>query len=132
MRREGNMSDVAESFCDTIDRSVLAGLRELQEEGDPDIVTELADLFFANAPAKIESIKEGIAKGDAKAVHIAAHSLKSSSSYLGATRLSALAKELENMGRQGRLDGGSEITAEIEEEYGKVKACLDLEIAGSE
>ncbi len=126
------MSDVAESFCDTIDRSVLAGLRELQEEGDPDIVTELADLFFANAPAKIESIKEGIAKGDAKAVHIAAHSLKSSSSYLGATRLSALAKELENMGRQGRLDGGSEITAEIEEEYGKVKACLDLEIAGSE
>jgi HPt (histidine-containing phosphotransfer) domain-containing protein len=128
------MSDVAEisSSCETIDKSVLASLRELQDEGEPDIVIELADLFFANAPAKIETIKDGLAKGDAKAVHIAAHSLKSSSSYLGATRLSALAKELEDMGRQGKLDGGSEIAAQVEEEYGKVKACLDLEMERGE
>lgn len=122
------MSDGAESSCDPIDRSVLASLRELQDEGEPDIVVELADLFFANAPSKLEAIKDGLARGDAKAVHIAAHSLKSSSSYLGAMRLSAMAKELEDMGRQEKLDGASEKAAEIEKEYERAKACLEAEM----
>ena len=95
----GFMPDGIEINSEAIDRSILAKLRELQDEGEPDIVIELSDLFFTHAPVKIEAIKEALKGGDAKALHVAAHGLKSSSSYLGATRLSSLSKKLEEIGR---------------------------------
>ena len=47
-------------------------------------------------------------KRDPKALQLAAHSLKSSSAYIGAMRLSALAKELEMTGRSSTLDATKE------------------------
>jgi len=50
----------------------------------------------------------GTEKSDAKALQLAAHSLKSSSAYVGDMHLSALAKELEMTGRSGTLEGALE------------------------
>jgi hypothetical protein len=46
------MIDAAESSNEVLDRSVLASLRELQEEGEPDIVIEVGNLFINHAPHK--------------------------------------------------------------------------------
>ncbi len=35
-----------------LDRSVLAALRELQDEGEPDVLGELIELFLADAPPR--------------------------------------------------------------------------------
>jgi HPt (histidine-containing phosphotransfer) domain-containing protein len=59
---------------------------------------------------------------------VAAHSLKSSSSYIGALKLSAFSKELEFMGRSGALDGSVEKAARVETEFERVKAALEAEI----
>jgi HPt (histidine-containing phosphotransfer) domain-containing protein len=124
---------MAENFdgsTEVLDKEVIASLRELQDEGEPDIIVELSDLFFQNAPEKIQAIRNAVQKGDAKALHVAAHSLKSSSSYLGATELSAIAKELENMGRAGEIGGAKEKLEKIESEYERVRSALEIERKG--
>lgn len=122
------MTEVTENSKEVLDRSVLASLRELQEEGEPDIVAEVGGLFIEHAPHKIASIKKAASEGNAKALEVAAHSLKSSSSYIGALKLSAFSKELEFMGRNGSLEGSVEKAAKVEAEFKRVKAALEAEI----
>lgn len=69
------------------------------------IVAEAGGLFIKYSHEKVKAILEAAGKDDAKGLQIAAHSLKSGSAYIGAMRLSALAKELEMMGRSGALEG---------------------------
>jgi len=93
---------------DALDRSVLDSLKELQEDGDPDIIEEVGGLFLKHSPDKITAIKKATASGDAKGPQTASHSLKSSSAYVGAMRLSAMSKSLEDMARSGSLVGVSQ------------------------
>lgn len=122
------MTDKAEISQELLDKSVLASLRELQEVGEPDIVAEVGDLFLKHAPLKIADIKKAASEGNAKALEVAAHSLKSSSSYIGAMKLSAISKELEFMGRSGAIEGSVEKAAQIEAEFDRVKAAIEAEI----
>ncbi|MDM7912914.1 MAG: Hpt domain-containing protein [Methanotrichaceae archaeon] len=119
------MSDVAE---EVIDQSVLASLKELQEEGEPDILEEVGGLFLKHAPEKISAIEKAAADKDAKALQVSAHSLKSSSAYVGAMRLSAMSKELEMMARSGVLDGATERSEKLKAEFQRVKTALESEI----
>jgi len=114
--------------CEAIDRSVLASLRELQEEGEPDIIAEVSGLFIKHAPEKISAIVQAVERDDAKGLQMAAHSLKSSSAYVGAMHLSAMSKELEQMGRTGVIEGVKDKAEMLKEEYVRVLAALDAEI----
>jgi HPt (histidine-containing phosphotransfer) domain-containing protein len=122
------MKEAGEVFCDVIDRSVLASLRELQDEGDPNIVAEVGGLFIKHSPEKVNAIMRSVESGDAKGLHIAAHSLKSSSAYVGALRLSALARELELMGRSNSLEGAYELAQRLKTEFMQVMIALEAEI----
>jgi len=122
------MKEGGEVFCDVIDRSVLANLRELQDEGDPDIIAEVGGLFIKHSPDKVNAIMQSVEKGDARGLHTAAHSLKSSSAYVGAMRLSALAKELELMGRSNSLEGARELAQKLKTEFMLVMTALEEEI----
>ncbi|HPS91973.1 MAG TPA: Hpt domain-containing protein [Methanothrix sp.] len=122
------MIEAGDDSCDVIDQSVLASLRELQDEGDPDIVAEVGGLFLKHSPDKINSILQSAESKDAKGLHLAAHSLKSSAAYIGAMRLSAMAKELEMMGRSSSLQGATELAQKLKAEYLLVKTALEKEI----
>lgn len=122
------MIEAGDDSCDVIDQSVLASLRELQDEGDPDIVAEVGGLFLKHSPDKINSILQSAESKDANGLHLAAHSLKSSAAYIGAMRLSAMAKELEMMGRSSSLQGATELAQKLKAEYLLVKTALEKEI----
>ncbi len=107
---------------------MLAGLRELQVKGDPDIIAEVGGLFIKHSPSKISAILQAAESGDAKGLQIAAHSLKSSSAYIGAMRLSALSKELEQMGRSNAMNGVKDKAKMLEAEYMRVMTALKTEI----
>ena len=115
-----------------LDQSVLASLRELQDEGDPDIVAEVGGLFLKHSPDKVKAILEALETGDAKGIYLAAHSLKSSSAYIGAMRLSALARDLEMMGRSGALEGARDAADRLQEEFNLAAKALQAEIARSD
>jgi HPt (histidine-containing phosphotransfer) domain-containing protein len=71
-------------------------------------VVELIDTFGEDARELIGSLRGALAGRDLDAFRRAAHSLKSTSETLGATKLAALARELEALARAGTLDGAGE------------------------
>jgi HPt (histidine-containing phosphotransfer) domain-containing protein len=120
-----DMSDESEAVLDQL---VLASLRELQEDGEPDILEEVGSLFLNHAPDKMSAIEKAVEQKDANSLKIAAHSLKSSSAYVGAMRLSALCKDLEMMGRSGSMRGSEEKAEMLKTEFLRVKIALEMEI----
>lgn len=122
------MKEGGDTFRDVLDQSVLASLRELQEAGDPDIVAEVGGLFIKHSPEKVDAIMQSVEKDDAKGLQLAAHSMKSSSAYIGAMRLSTLAKELEMMGRSNSLNGAKEKAQMLKDEFSLVMEAIRAEI----
>ena len=80
---------------DVLDSETLATLRDLQQEGDDDLLTELIDLFLADAPARLTGVRESIAREDWRALASWAHSLKGSCGSLGALQMAELCARLE-------------------------------------
>jgi HPt (histidine-containing phosphotransfer) domain-containing protein len=108
---------------------VLETLRELQIEGEPDLLGELIDLFGADTPPLMDAMRAAIASQNADALRQAAHSAKSSSANLGAAILAGLLKQLEEAGRAGVLDSAPALFAQAEAELDRVFAALDREKA---
>ncbi|RMG43911.1 MAG: sensor histidine kinase [Acidobacteria bacterium] len=112
---------------ETLDGRVLANLRALQDSDEPDIVTELIDLFLQDAPGQLTAIRQAIERGDAHALQRAAHSLKGSSANLGAKRLAALCLELEKKGRANVIDGVNGLVEQLETEFQRLRRALETE-----
>ena len=106
---------------DLIDRAVFA---ELQATAGGDFIVELVSTFLAEAPGILADLRDASAQAESERFRRAAHSLKSNASTFGATRLAALARELEH----GGLAGGQQETAAaltaLEADYAKVAATL--------
>ena len=77
------------------DKSALDSIKALQRPGKPDILGKIINMYLEKTPSLISDIEDGIAANDAAKVKMAAHTLKSSSAYLGATTLADLCNKLE-------------------------------------
>jgi len=87
-----------------LDGGVLDGLHA-SVAGDTAFVVELIEAFLADSAPQLDAIDAAMASGGAEALVRPAHTLKSASATLGATRLSAAARTLELAGRSGSLAG---------------------------
>ncbi|CAN5310534.1 hypothetical protein BH18ACT10_BH18ACT10_12150 [soil metagenome] len=116
---------------DFLDRSVLAGLRELQEEGEPDILGELIGLFLADVPPRLVALREAAEAGNAHSVERIAHNLKGSSGNMGAIGMEALCKGLEETGRSKDLTTTPARIYRLEEEFARVRVAFDKELQES-
>ncbi len=87
----------------TIDTDAIEAITSLQQPGSPDLFAKIVSMFELNTPGLIDSIETGFAAADAETVRVAAHSLKSSAAYVGATELAALSKTLETAAREDNL-----------------------------
>ena len=106
-----------------VDFSFLRSLRDLAD-GCPDPVVELVDMYLADAPGKVEAILSGAAAGDSEAIKAAAHTLKGSSSNLGAKRLAAYCSDLEKMSNEGEADACKQQADVVAQEFELVKEAL--------
>ena len=110
---------------------MLENLRELQEEGEPDILAELMELFLTDVPPKIAALRVAAQAGDARSVVQNSHNLKGSCANLGAVKMEALCKEIEEIGRSGELASALARITRLEEEFGRVRAVFEEELAKS-
>jgi two-component system, sensor histidine kinase and response regulator len=115
----------------SVDHSVLKSLRELQEEGEPDVLKELIELFLEDLPPQFKALQEAEEREDAQSVERTAHTLKGSSSNLGAVRMAAICAELEEIGRSGDLATAPALISGLEAELGRVRAVLERELSRS-
>jgi CheY-like chemotaxis protein len=112
----------------SIDYSVLEALRELQGEGEPDLLEEPIELFLEEVPAQLKALREAAERGDAQSVGRIAHTLKGSSGSLGAVRMAALCARLEGVGASGDLEEGPELLDRLEVEFDQTRAGLNNRI----
>jgi HPt (histidine-containing phosphotransfer) domain-containing protein len=111
---------------DPLDPDVLAGLREL---GDPDLLSELTEMFFDDASSRLATLHEAVEGDDAQSLEHVAHALKGSSGSMGATRMAAICTELQDAGASGDLSRAPALLEQLEDEFGRVRPALEAETA---
>jgi HPt (histidine-containing phosphotransfer) domain-containing protein len=108
----------------SVDLSVLESFRDIQQEGDPDLVSELIHLYLDDTRSRLKEMHTGLNEGDKMKLQAIAHSLKGSSSNLGTRRMSALCLELEQTLINEGVDGAWAIVNKLDEEFLKVEPAL--------
>jgi PAS domain S-box-containing protein len=93
-------------------------------EGDPELLAEMVALFLQDCPQLLAAVREALARGDARALRAAAHSLKGTVSNFAAPSATAAALRLERMGREGDLRQAEEGCAALETEIERLKPLL--------
>jgi len=103
----------------------LPTFEALKEAMGADYIGELVQAYFDETPPLLSKLKQALASQDCEEFRRAAHSIKSTSNSFGALELGALARELEFMGREARLEGAAGKVASLEKEYGIVQKKLE-------
>ncbi|HEY8513940.1 MAG TPA: response regulator [Candidatus Binatia bacterium] len=121
-----NGADVepANGASDAISLDVLDGLRGDLAVGSSDEFREIIDLFLTNAERNCAAVRDALARGDRHGVELAAHSLKGSSSTMGAARMAAVCASIEELGRNGALDEARGLIEQLDAEFSRVQREL--------
>jgi HPt (histidine-containing phosphotransfer) domain-containing protein len=73
-------------------------------ENDRELLCELVEIFKAQLPGQMVSLRENIENGEMPGVVAAGHTFKGMLSNLGAARAAAAATRLEEFGKEGDRD----------------------------
>jgi signal transduction histidine kinase/CheY-like chemotaxis protein len=124
--KEAVMSDSPRK--NILDRDVIASLRQLSGDDEPDLFAELVQLFLEDTPARLEELNKALDAQDPESMERAAHALKSSAANLGAMGLSRLFREIESAGREQDIERATPLIKESGQEYERVQSALESEI----
>jgi HPt (histidine-containing phosphotransfer) domain-containing protein len=109
---------------DVLDSRALTALRDLQNEGEPDVLAGMIADYLRDTPPRLAALHEALARADAEAVRREAHGIKGSSGYLGAVEMTRLCTELEGQARAGDLTQAPELVHAIAAAFERVRAHL--------
>lgn len=113
-------ADQQEDLSDVIDLDEAA--RRIP--GGPDFVVQMARLLLDECPKLTGRIRDAIAQGDAAALQLSAHTLKSSADTFGAKCVRELALRLETMARERKLDDAASTQSKLETEVERLLAVV--------
>ncbi|MEJ7849046.1 MAG: PAS domain S-box protein [Pyrinomonadaceae bacterium] len=105
-----------------VDLSVIGSLREMQQEGKPDFVTEIIDLFLEDAALQLNQLRAALAANDSEERKRLAHLIKGSSANVGAEEMARLLDDIEH--REINVADGRTAYEKLENEFKRVKADL--------
>ena len=103
-----------------IDIATYDGMKDLLEDEFPAFL----EMFFSENQEALDKIKAGLEGNDADAIRAAAHNLKSSSGYIGATKLSELARDMETEASTGSIDKVGDMFTESQSIFDTLKTTL--------
>ncbi len=112
-----------------LDVAVLESIRKMQQNGSPRLMERLIDLYQRSASTLLEQLRGAANTGGNEGLRIAAHTLKSSSANIGAIRMQKLCKDLESIARAGSVPDAPDHVAAIEQEFARVRAALQGQLA---
>ena len=93
-------------------------------DGDPKLLRDLVDMFLEESPQLVSKIRGALDRKDAKAVQKGAHSLRGSTSNLGAQMASGAALKIENLARAGELLQAGSVLQELERHLKGLRPAL--------
>lgn len=107
-----------------VDPDAIANLRALSPDDGDAFLKEIVAIFMDDTPKRIAELHACRISGDAATFTRAAHSIKGSSSNLGATELRAAAETLEHKSRENGLSDVDRLLAELEAAFARAKEAL--------
>ena len=105
-----------------IDPALIAELRDMPPVDGVNMLQELIDLFLEGAPQRIAQLAHSI--NDPPNLLFHAHALKSMSLNLGAKRLVEVSRQLEELGRTGKLEGAAALLQELQSAFAQTQTHL--------
>ena len=112
-----------------IDPQAIENLRALNPEDGDAFLREIAGIYLEDTPRRLTELDESLVAGDNGKFTRAAHSIKGSSSNVGANGVRAVAEKLENRSREQGLGNVATLVAELKAEYTRASAELTKLIA---
>jgi CheY-like chemotaxis protein/HPt (histidine-containing phosphotransfer) domain-containing protein len=103
----------------------LAMLRELEDDENQGIVQRIMSMFLDATPGQLEVLRQAGEDGDANTIRITTHTLKSAAASVGAMSLSDCCAELEDLAREGCVDGALVLIEAIVREYKIIKPSIE-------
>jgi HPt (histidine-containing phosphotransfer) domain-containing protein len=103
----------------------LPTFEALKEAMGADYISELVEAYFEETPQLLSKLQQALARQDCEEFRRSAHSIKSTSNSFGALKFGAEARELEMMGREGKLEGAAGKVETLVREYGVIKNRLE-------
>jgi HPt (histidine-containing phosphotransfer) domain-containing protein len=104
-----------------LDPSVVESLRQLTPSGEPDVLTEVLQMFLQEVPSRIGRLRNAWTSGDIQEVQRAAHSLKGSAGNIGAQRLLAVCRQLDDGVACADAAAMATLVSALDVEFGKVE-----------
>ena len=100
---------------ESVDPSVLEGFRDYIQSDEPDVVSEIIELYLEDAGRQITSLKKSILENDTDEIKARSHSLKGGSGNVGANRMQEICRQIE----QNATDKAktSELIKRLESEF---------------
>jgi HPt (histidine-containing phosphotransfer) domain-containing protein len=92
---------------------------------DAELLREMAQLWLMDGPRRLEELREGIRRLDARAIERAAHALRGSLSTLGALPGATAAERIETLAVQGTLSEIVDASGALEREIARVVPELE-------
>ncbi len=106
-----------------LDPEAIAALRDLSPEDDS-FLREIIQTYLEDTPKRIHEVRLALSAADSVAFVRATHTIKGSSSNLGAERLRRTAERLEHGARQNGLHGMEQAVADLEAEFATARDAL--------
>jgi HPt (histidine-containing phosphotransfer) domain-containing protein len=113
-----------------LDPGAIAELRSLNPGDNDEFLREISGIFLDDTPQRIAELDQSLVAGDVATFIRAAHSIKGSSSNLGATALRAVAEDLETRSRAEGLRDVRDLVAKVKEEFARAQAALEALLRG--
>jgi len=92
--------------------------------GDEALIKEIAPIFLKDSKERFDNLSDAVESGDTMAINFYGHAIKGAAKNIGAERLSDIACQLENAGRESNLELAISIYKELKTEYEKVVLFL--------
>ena len=92
--------------------------------GDPELYQEILDFFLEMVPQQLDDLQAVTEAGDLAAVDLQAHSMKGGAANVGAVRMTAVAREMETLAKNGSLDGAGDLVAQLRTEFAALQAVI--------
>ena len=107
-----------------LDPDVVERLERLGESTGEDLMSQLAELFLADAEVRVAALRDAVRAGDAVSVSEAAHTLAGAGANLGATDLARVSTALATRTATGDLTGVEALVGTLEIELERVRNAL--------
>ncbi|MEQ9548012.1 MAG: response regulator [Coleofasciculus sp. G3-WIS-01] len=106
------------------DPVIFQQLREMLNQED--VLAEVIKRYLEEAPKLLQNLSDALTQGQTELLERTAHTLKSSSAMVGATRLAHLCQELEAKAESETVEVKAALVSQINAEYEPVKRALAL------